>query len=473
MDWPIFFKTNLKIGNLSSSVAICTLWTKKDQIYSELPEEKYAVCGNLYSVQGVNYIIKNILANPKIRYIVLCGKNLSKSKEALINLIKNGIDENRKIIDSEAYVASNLDLELLNKFRRNVILIDMSGKENEIGEKIDELRDLPPFSEPVVVEEDTTTSINLPKKIISPTIRAKTIGEGWLKLLNFIMNFGEEKPSEYDLKQREILGLTMVIEGQEEEVSPWFGFSQEDVDDYCKKFLSPEKTKEVHYTYGERLFSHPIEITGGEITKTFNQVEKAIEHLKKVPYTRRAYASTYNVKLDPNSKEPPCISQVSWNIKDGKLYQITTIRSNDMFKAWPLNAFGLRALHKLVAEKVGIERGSMTIISLSAHIYESDWNDCKTILDEHFKGGSVKFETDVNGYFLIYLENGEIVAQHILPGGLKTDFVFRSKSAIELYRRFLHEGLISKMDHAAYIGKELGRAEMCLKQGKEFEQDKA
>jgi hypothetical protein len=35
MKWPIFFREELKIGNLNSSIGICTLWTKKDMIYKK------------------------------------------------------------------------------------------------------------------------------------------------------------------------------------------------------------------------------------------------------------------------------------------------------------------------------------------------------------------------------------------------------------------------------------------------------
>jgi len=132
MDWPVFFKEELKIGNLNSSVAICTLWTKKDIIHKKIPENKYCVCGNLYTIQGINPMIKNILANPKVRYIILCGSDLMESGKALINLMKNGIDENRKIVGSSGYIDSDIDAELVEKFRKNVKIINMCGKESKI-----------------------------------------------------------------------------------------------------------------------------------------------------------------------------------------------------------------------------------------------------------------------------------------------------------------------------------------------------
>jgi tetrahydromethanopterin S-methyltransferase subunit A len=60
-----------------------------------------------------------------------------------------------------------------------------------------------------------------------------------------------------------------------------------------------------------------------------------------------------------------------------------------------------------------------------------------------------------------------------VPGGSPSQFVFRGKSAIDLYRSIVRENLISKFDHAAYIGKELARAEAALKEGRPYVQDRA
>ena len=65
----------------------------------------------------------------------------------------------------------------------------------------------------------------------------------------------------------------------------------------------------------------------------------------------------------------------------------------------------------------------------------------------------------------------EIVVQHHLPDGRKSEFVFRGKNSTKLYRKILHENLVSRTDHAAYLGMELSRAEAALKENKEFVQD--
>ena len=44
-----------------------------------LPRSLYSVIGNLYTTYGLNYLIRNVLANPRIRYIILPGPDLTGS----------------------------------------------------------------------------------------------------------------------------------------------------------------------------------------------------------------------------------------------------------------------------------------------------------------------------------------------------------------------------------------------------------
>jgi thymidylate synthase len=227
--------------------------------------------------------------------------------------------------------------------------------------------------------------------------------------------------------------------------------------------------KGVQYTYGNRLFNFKLN------NKSFDQVENAIKHLKKNINTRRAFASLWNVELDSDTRNtnPPCIVQISWNVKNNKLYQTAIIRSNDMFNAWPFNAFALIKLQKAVANEIGLDLGSLTTFSISAHIYENNWQEAKEILNNYYFGKIMKFEQDKNGYFIISVENGEIIVQHHLPDGRKSNYTFRGNKAQILYRKVLNENLISRLDHAAYLGHELARAEIALKEGKKFIQDEA
>ena len=118
------------------------------------------------------------------------------------------------------------------------------------------------------------------------------------------------------------------------------------------------------------------------------------------------------------------------------------------------------------------------------------------LLDE--KLSKRQIDLDPKGYFLIKLDylNNELILEHYLnnidstgraidpesgePIGCKTkrpnqpSNVFRGKSAKEVGIQ-ISEGHIplpiSRLDHAVYIGRELQRAEECLKTGQQYIQD--
>ena len=109
-----------------------------------------------------------------------------------------------------------------------------------------------------------------------------------------------------------------------------------------------------------------------------------------------------------------------------------------------------------------------------------------------------QIELDQKGYFLIRIEplTNELIVEHYLnnidnkgraidpesgePIGCKTkrtkgpNNIFRGKSAKEVGIQ-ISEGHgpfpISRLDHAIYIGRELQRAEQCLRNGEQYIQD--
>ncbi|MBI2675130.1 MAG: DUF4346 domain-containing protein [Candidatus Aenigmarchaeota archaeon] len=467
MEWPIFYRDELKLGNPDSSVGICTLWTRKEIIHSKVPENKYAVCGNLYTVQGINPMLKNILAKPTIRYIALCGADLMKSGQALMNFVSSGCDSDRKIIGSSGYIDSNVDPCLIESFRSHVKVIDLRGKEEELPNAVEKLKNEQPFMEAVFITELETRPAEMKSGEVAFKVRGRSIADVWLKALDVVMKFGEEKQTEYQARQNEVINLVTVIEGDDEKIAPWLNITEKDLESYFATFFSEEKPEGVEYTYGNRLLKYATP------SGIVNQVENALKRLKEVPHTRRAVAVTWNVEADSLSKDPPCITQIVWSIKGNKLYETAIIRSNDMFGAWPLNAFALRRLQRQMAKELEMEAGKLITVSTSAHIYENNWKEAKAIIDKYHADKPAAFSEDENGYFIVKVENGEIIVEHYTREGLPTGYVFRGNKAQVLYRRIINENLISMLDHAAYIGHELARAEMVLKEGKKFVQDEA
>lgn len=79
---------------------------------------------------------------------------------------------------------------------------------------------------------------------------------------------------------------------------------------------------------------------------------------------------------------------------------------------------------------------------------------------------------DSFGYFVIKVDHvrGLIVLDHYTKTG-KKNMTIEGATASHVYHPTIHRGLLSRMDHAAYLGKELARAEEALRLETEYIQD--
>lgn len=123
-------------GNDYSPVAVCvTLDTFDFAIPSELNElvmagtdSGAALSGMLQTENiGLEKMICNIVANPNIRYIVLCGRESAGHLpgESLLALKQNGVTETKQIIGTSAPTPHlyNIPLELIERFRNQIISV--------------------------------------------------------------------------------------------------------------------------------------------------------------------------------------------------------------------------------------------------------------------------------------------------------------------------------------------------------------
>jgi tetrahydromethanopterin S-methyltransferase subunit A len=82
--------------------------------------------------------------------------------------------------------------------------------------------------------------------------------------------------------------------------------------------------------------------------------------------------------------------------------------------------------------------------------------------------------SDRAGYFVVYPDRTRhnLVLEHYRNDGV-LDVVIEGRVAAELYHPAIERGLISRLDHAAYLGRELGRAEKALESGGAYVQEAA
>jgi len=123
-------------GNDYSPAAVCVILdtfdyaipTDLNELVMAGTDAGAAICGMLQTENiGIEKIVCNIVANPNIRYIVLCGRESTGHMpgEALLALKNNGIDVKKQIIGSTALTPhlTNIPSELIDRFRVQITAI--------------------------------------------------------------------------------------------------------------------------------------------------------------------------------------------------------------------------------------------------------------------------------------------------------------------------------------------------------------
>jgi tetrahydromethanopterin S-methyltransferase subunit A len=123
-------------GNDFSPVAVCVILDTFDfAVPPELQElvmagldAGAALSGMLQTENvGLEKVICNIVANPNIRYMVLCGRESAGHLpgESLLALKQNGVDGKNRIIGSSAPTPylSNIPLEVIERFNKQIVTV--------------------------------------------------------------------------------------------------------------------------------------------------------------------------------------------------------------------------------------------------------------------------------------------------------------------------------------------------------------
>lgn len=242
---------------------------------------------------------------------------------------------------------------------------------------------------------------------------------------------------------------------------------------YAKEYLDPDKGR-FDYTYGERLVNWTAQSLA-EGGNAINQIEQiVIPQLQKNRQTRRAIATTLNPEKDIKIENTPCMILDQFIIRQEKLHVTTYFRSHDIFGAALANWFAITKLMEIVAKKLKIEVGSLTSISCSAHVYERDFKNAKKMLANVMERKTVSknlaFVPDPEGFFIIETKGNKIEVRHYNKLGTLSN-VIKGKKPEEIYKTIHSLGIVSRADHAAYLGTELQKAKESIKKGVKYIMD--
>jgi thymidylate synthase len=464
--WPVYCRQGLTVGDPAAGVGVCTLWTPRDRIARALDPGSYAAVGNLYSAEGIGLLIRNVLANPGVRHLVLCGVDLTGTGAALARLVEHGLGRDRRVVGDGTPLDPALPSEAVETFRRGVVLHDLRGERDPAAVRalVETLPLLPPFAAPALYPRPEPKADALPGEQTGQVVRAPTVALAWLRALAAVMRFGQEAPTAYGGRQRELLALTAVVEAEDPaapQLPLWLPLTRETLERYATQVLEATAPRGVAYTYGQRL----------RAWRGRDQIAGLAAELRSGGESRRAVAALWDPLRDAGAAHPPCLVALQARLRGGRLMLVAFLRSSDLFRAWPANAFALRRLQARLAAEVGADGlDDLVMVAGSAHVYEECWPAARALLER--EGGrlerSPRFVRDPRGSFVLRVEADGLAADHYGPDGALLG-THRGGSADELRRRLAP--LVSLTGHALYLGGELARAELALRNDLTYVQD--
>lgn len=441
-------------------VGIITGWKNCHKIYQSLTEEnqkKVASCGQLYSVDGINYILANGYLNPQINtYILLKDSDLYKEEKA------DSISAFEQFLNTGVlpftlkFCFSKEDLQKYQEYFKQHFVVLLKKDLNSFLSSFSVFPEN--WTEKKEIQEHTITDIKqFPSEITGFSVRAEKVKDAYERALKLIDVYGMVKPSSYDEKQKELINLSITVKNEDlhkPSIVENTKITEREIEHYVESLLKKQRAMDITYTYGNRFRDF----------KGTDQLEYMVNTLKQEPYSRRAVAILWDPILDTKTKEVPCLNLYQAIVQGETLHLLSYLRSNDVYDGWPKNIYGLLKIQEYLCDALHYQKGYVNTITGSAHIYERNFEEVNDFLGKH----KVSFcEEEERGYFVIEVGE-EIVVQLYSKAGVFLK-EYRGKSASAL--RSLCSFHVSNMDHAMYLGEELAKAEMALKWNLPYVQD--
>jgi len=483
---PLYKPNQLLYG--TGQTAVVTGWTMKQAIAKKLHPHEYAAIGQLYSpTRGISFLIRNLLANPHVRFLVV----LNATKEdrnagagmCLLDFFRNGFEKGYSDTGRETWVIRSkitgyIDIEIaaeaLEKLREAIAYQEASS----INEAVSYVQaytseDVEPWGTPLEFPITEVEPTVLPGVRYGHRIEGKTIAETWVKIIHRIKTTGTIRPTGYDGQWQELIDLLAIVTDEPEDFyfpePNYLPCSKNFIQEYISQILDDAPyTEGVKYTYGQRLRSW----FGRD------QIEQVIQKLIGEIDAASAVMSLWDVQ-DHEKGGSPCLNHIWVRVVDNELSLTAIFRSNDMFSAWVANAMGLRALQRHIRDEIAkrseynLRMGPLITISQSAHIYDDTWDNAEELIQQQYAAICSKPDYyDPSGNFLIEIIDGKIVVNQTTPGSGEIVACYSGKEPLKLIREISAANPAIRPDHVGYLGIELQNAFDCIKNGRNYIQDR-
>jgi len=142
---------------------------------------------------------------------------------------------------------------------------------------------------------------------------------------------------------------------------------------YLSHYGDSEEAGMIYGGYGPRLFDY----------EGTDQIRYVCQRLRANKWSRRAVVQLFDHQdVVEEHKDVPCTCTLQFLVRHDRLQLIAYMRSNDAHLGLPHDIFAFTMLQELVARSIGVPLGSYIHSVGSLHLYNSDIDDAKALLNE-------------------------------------------------------------------------------------------
>lgn len=524
-------------------IAVCSRWTDAAALAKRW-DHYPAVVGPLRTRAGVDLLVRNLLANPQIRIVLIDGTDLLERNGAMAELmavfedgIFDGIREDAReeararLFDADGRCRISVELATYRQARDRWcsgmwVDADRDGGAVVLPPPAPEVTELVPPGDP------------------GDRVAGETLDDVYVRALKQVLTAGYVVGTQYGTT-RELLNLVTVIRDPwssidalgrlgEGERHPVLGLSLRELEDYYRGphgWIGREKPPGASYGYGERMHGTPDELAEDGLPRWGPDQFDAISRLLGAqPSTRAAFLTPWIPALDSGKESGrPCLVgawfritgdgckpgdwyvtaddeepvddepfhvwqldvelRVPWHLcwkrvrreatgakarawaqehcggmerservkrEPARLHLTVMFRSHDLFAAYPQNLGACCLWLGEEAEAHGVAVGTITCVSMSAHIYDRDWSRVGALWADYKRKG---LRWDERSMFRVERDGEQLRAVAMTPSGDEVIGVFTAKTGAALRAQLEDSGLIQELGAALWLGSEIERVE--------------
>jgi thymidylate synthase len=484
---PLYFADRLTIINPHGTIGVVTLWSKVDYVIERFREagvdlhpetSPIAVFGTLYG-NGLREMLRNLLYNPQIRTLLICGNDRSGSFRELRNFFNYDLEPMESSLVNYKSPAPGMNVAPV-RIRHTKRLIDNLVKPEQFSQppNIGNLGDPKDIKTLGNISEffaafKTHLTPELPRlKVALPEVELQyfpsnprahlvvqdTPIEAWKDVLYLLTRFGRrvtlKKGDRLELQNVKVVVEKPYFESNEQLSS--VNIDPERLRRYQSDILRGELRPDETYHYGNRMRRY----------FGVDTLALCAARIKKDWEDRKVYVTLWDNARDLTAKEGrPCLVSLFFRKFGERLTLTATFRTHNALDAWLLNVYGLKAILNWVADGIGANTGAITVISHSLGLDPRELDRALMVIGKR----PFKVRLDPMGYFRITLDGKEILVEHRFEDVTLKEY--RGKKAERLQHEIARDVALSDINHAIYLGRQLAKAEMALKEGREFVQD--